>query len=63
MKRDGRCVICGEPAVGAFWCLKHMVKHRERARRIGEAKRRSKGARSYRMAQELKLARLHHLKK
>jgi len=63
MKRDGRCVICGEPRVGSSFCLKHMVKRRERARRLIGATSRLKGARSYRMAQELKLARLQHLKK
>jgi|ERR1035438_977761 hypothetical protein len=63
MKRDGRCVVCGEPRVGSSFCLKHMVQKREGARRIGQAKRRSRGARSYRLEQEMKLARRQHLKK
>jgi hypothetical protein len=32
MARDGRCITCGEPAAESFWCLKHMVKIRERER-------------------------------
>jgi len=60
MKRDGRCAICGEPRVGLAFCLKHMVQKRERGRGLIGAKKRSKGARSYRMAQELKLARRQH---
>jgi hypothetical protein len=63
MGRDGRCVICGESAVGRFYCLNHMVKVRERARRKIGAKQRLKGARSYRLEQELKLARRRRFKK
>ena len=37
MGRDGRCVICGESAVGRFYCLNHMVKVRERARKDTES--------------------------
>jgi hypothetical protein len=57
MERDGRCIICGESAVGPFYCLKHWVKARERARRRIGAKKRLKGARSYRLEQEIKSAR------
>ena len=63
MERDGRCIICGEPAVGSLTCLKHMVQNRERARRVIEATSRFKGARSYRLEQEMKLARRQHQKK
>jgi hypothetical protein len=63
MKRDEWCVICGEPRVGLSFCLKHMVQNRERARRVIEATSRFKGARSYRLEQEMKLARRLHLKK
>jgi tRNA(Ile)-lysidine synthase TilS/MesJ len=63
MARDRRCVICGESAVGRFYCLKHMVKVRERARRKIGAKKRSKGARSYRLEQEMKVARRRRFKK
>jgi hypothetical protein len=63
MARDGRCIICGEPEVGSLSCLKHLIQNRERARRVIEATSRLKGARSYRLEQELKLARRQHLKK
>jgi hypothetical protein len=62
MERDGRCIICGESAVGPFYCLEHMVKVRERQRiRLG-AKRRNKGSRSYRL-EEMKSSWPQHLKK
>jgi hypothetical protein len=63
MQRDRRCCICGEPAVGAGYCLEHLVKMRERMRRRIGAKKRLKTARSYRLEQEMKLARRRHLKK
>ena len=62
MERDGRCIICGESAVGRFYCLKHMVKVRERARRRIGAKKRLKGARSYRL-EEIESTQRRHLKK
>jgi hypothetical protein len=49
MKRDGRCVMCGEAAVGGVFCLNHMVENRERERRRGGLKRRWKGALSYKL--------------
>jgi hypothetical protein len=63
MQRDRRCILCGESAVGPFFCLKHLVDKRERARRRIGAKKRSKGARSYRLEQEMKLARRRRFKK
>ena len=33
MRRDGRCRICGEPAAGAQYCLKHLVQTREYTRK------------------------------
>ena len=33
MKQQKRCIICGEPAVTKWKCLKHMVKARERQRK------------------------------
>ena len=49
MKRDGRCIICGEPAVTDWKCLKHMVKARERQRKKLGLKRRLHNALSYRL--------------
>ena len=63
MQRDRRCVICGEPEVGPFFCLKHLIQTRERARRKLGTKRRWKGARSYRLEREMKSARRRHFKK
>ena len=62
MERDGRCRICGELAVGRFYCLKHLVKDRERARKKIGAKKRLKGARSYRLERERRAARRRQLK-
>jgi hypothetical protein len=49
MKRDDRCIICGEPAVTGWKCLKHMVKARERQRKKLGLKRRLRNALSYRL--------------
>ena len=49
MKRDGRCIICGEPAVTKWKCLKHMVKARERQRRKRGLKHRYYNTLSYRL--------------
>lgn len=49
MKRDKRCIICGEPAVTDWKCLKHMVKARERQRKKLGLKRRLHNALSYRL--------------
>jgi hypothetical protein len=54
MQRDGWCVICGELAVGAFFCLKHFVMRREAARRRVGARKRLKGPRSYKRQAEAK---------
>jgi len=62
MKRDGRCISCGEPTVEGVFCLKHCVERRERTRKKIGAKRRWKGALSYRL-EEMKATRRRHLKK
>jgi hypothetical protein len=49
MRRDGRCIICGEPAVTGLMCLDHMVKARERQRKRLGLKRRHHNARSYQL--------------
>jgi len=49
MKRDNRCIICGEPAVRGWKCLKHLVKARERQRKKMGHKRRLRNAMSYRL--------------
>jgi hypothetical protein len=49
MKRDQRCTECGEPAVQASRCLKHLVKARERQRRTRGLKRRYYGTLSYKL--------------
>ena len=63
MERDGRCILCGEPPVGSGYCLKHWVERRERMRKSIGAKKRYKGALSYRLEQEMKSARRRRLKK
>jgi hypothetical protein len=52
MQRDQRCTECGEAAVQASRCLKHLVKARERQRKSRGLKRRYYGTLSY----ELELA-------
>jgi hypothetical protein len=49
MKRDRRCIICGEPAVTEWKCLEHMVEARERQRKKLGLKRRLHNALSYRL--------------
>ena len=49
MRRDKRCVICGEPAIRGPMCLEHMVKARERQRMRLGLKRRHHNALSYRL--------------
>ena len=49
MKREQRCIICGEPAITKWKCLKHMVKARERQRKKPGLKRRLHNALSYRL--------------
>jgi len=49
MRRDKRCIICGEPVVSGLMCLEHMVKARERQRERLGLKRRHRNALSYRL--------------
>ena len=49
MKREGRCIICGKPAVTGWKCLRHMVKARERQRKKLGLQRRLRNALSYRL--------------
>ncbi len=49
MRRDRRCIICGEPVVRGLMCLEHMVKARERQRKRLGLKRRHRNAFSYRL--------------
>ena len=46
--RDGRCIICGQPAQGAR-CVKHMVKVGEYLRKRLNLKRRYRETLSYRL--------------
>jgi hypothetical protein len=48
-KRDQLCTECGEPAVDASRCLKHLVEARERQRRDRGLKRRYYGTVSYKL--------------
>jgi hypothetical protein len=50
MQRDQRCTECGEPAVQASRCLKHLIKARERQRKSRGLKRRYYGTLSYKLA-------------
>jgi len=52
MKRDKRCIICGEPAVTKWKCLKHNVKARERQRKKLGLQRRLRNALSYRLQRD-----------
>lgn len=39
-RKEGRCVICGEPAITVNYCLKHVIWQREYQRkRLGSKKR------------------------
>ena len=46
MRAEGRCWRCGELAIGSL-CPAHLVKERERQRRINGYERRCVNARSY----------------
>jgi|ERR1051326_600838 formylmethanofuran dehydrogenase subunit E len=48
-QRDKRCTECGEPAVEASRCIKHLVKARERQRLKRGLKRRYYGTLSYKL--------------
>ena len=50
-QRDGRCLLCGKPTLGAQLCLKHWVQKREMHRKYCGITKRLKGARSYRLQQ------------
>jgi hypothetical protein len=50
MQRDQRCTECGESAVQASRCLKHLIKARERQRKSRGLKRRYFGTLSYKLA-------------
>ena len=54
MKQAKRCIICGEPAVTKWKCLKHMVKARERQRKKLGLKRRLRNALSYRLQRKIR---------
>jgi hypothetical protein len=49
MQRDQRCTECGESAVQASRCLKHLIKARERQRKSRGLKRRYYGTLSYKL--------------
>lgn len=49
MQRDQRCTECGEPAVQASRCLKHLIRARERQRENHGLKRRYYGTLSYKL--------------
>ncbi len=51
--KEGRCVICGEPKVTAWHCLKHAVANREWARKYSGSVRRNSTL-TYRLAREAK---------
>ena len=51
--KEGRCVICGEPKVTAWHCLKHAIANREWARKYSGSKRRNNTL-TYRLASEVK---------
>ena len=57
MRRDNRCIICGDPAVSGLMCLDHMVKARERQRKRLGLKRRHKNALSYKLELKKRAAR------
>ena len=47
--KEGRCVICGEPKVTAWHCLKHAIANREWARKYSGSVRRNETL-TYRLA-------------
>ena len=56
MVRDGRCMICGEPALIHRLCLKHRIARRESSRKRSGCKRRLYNALSYRLEAQAKAA-------
>jgi hypothetical protein len=56
MHRDKRCITCGEPALGKWRCLRHLVETRERTRKTLGCKRRCHKAHSYNLEAKAKAA-------
>jgi hypothetical protein len=54
MRRDGRCMKCGEPMVMRGLCLKHWIANRERQRKKLGCKRRYLNALSYKLEAKAK---------
>ncbi len=52
MRRDARCIICGEKAPESSRCLKHLVAERERRRRKLGCKRRKRQTKSYHLQEQ-----------
>ena len=52
MRRDNRCIVCGDKVAGPWLCLKHLVARREIQRRRLGCKRRLRGTKSYRMQEQ-----------
>jgi len=57
MRRDKRCTECGEPALHASRCVKHLVRARERQRRMQNLKRRYHTI-SYKLQEQVQDSRL-----
>jgi hypothetical protein len=51
--KEGRCIICGEPKVTAWYCLKHAIASRESMRKFCGSVRRTKSL-TYRLAADVK---------
>jgi hypothetical protein len=51
--KEGRCVICGEPKVTAWHCLRHAIANREWARKYSGSVRRNKTL-TYKLADKVK---------
>jgi len=51
--KEGRCVICGQPKVTAWHCLKHAIANREWARKYSGSVRRNQTL-TYKLAAKTK---------
>ena len=51
--KEGRCVICGDPKVTAWHCLRHAIANREWARKYSGSVRRNKTL-TYKLAEKAK---------
>ena len=51
--KEGRCVICGQPKVTAWHCLKHAIANREWARKYSGSVRRNETL-TYKLAAKVK---------